>query len=534
MFENLVDYMMREHGASLALVEPYISTDWADEYQTTYARRFREYPRLARRIHFFSRGTGTRRHAESAVRLLQSSTLARRYKGYCVVRPFSPATIVDAVVAGPDHSRTNATLIPCARSFRVHVAGRALEVSGTPFLEQDGNVSVCAEAALWVVARCLHAQGSAVRYRPSDMGRLATKYSTWGSLREGLDVRQMVMAMTEMAANPEMPKFGEADDCLVRIYARLLSGLPVIVTSDDHAVTIVGWSYGSATNGIVDSRLTASHIQTLIGHDDARSAYVRYSVVVDRRTGQGTLVLRGRDNDLPVRRIIAPSFPRVALRVRDVMSLVRVLIDRERIRIFGDIWKSVDLKDWRYRPILLPTAEFMRRVKSEAPPIYGIRRVLKRPRFVIDGYAASLWPKHIWVVELISSSELEKYGPLEARVSGELILDATASPTLGTDDPDGPAAFLSLYLAGQIFRTWTRTKPSGANDTEIQAWGVDADATGRPLRPRGAVDFVLDDGHRPSKHTSLVRWRAGSLPGNANGEGGTYGPRTHDDARSGL
>lgn len=46
--------LAREKGCRWILSEPYISTDYADEFSVFYGRIFRHIPRLCKRLHFFS------------------------------------------------------------------------------------------------------------------------------------------------------------------------------------------------------------------------------------------------------------------------------------------------------------------------------------------------------------------------------------------------------------------------------------------------------------------------------------------------
>jgi hypothetical protein len=67
------------------VVEPYVSTDFADEYAAFYSRIFQDVPRVCRRLHFF-RGIGENGRPVSKADLLNMpKEVQGAYLGYTVV-----------------------------------------------------------------------------------------------------------------------------------------------------------------------------------------------------------------------------------------------------------------------------------------------------------------------------------------------------------------------------------------------------------------------------------------------------------------
>jgi hypothetical protein len=321
-------------GARWIVAEPYISTDWADEYQAWYSRIFRHVSRLTTRLHFFSR-QGPRGFPRQADRIkLQVANLhqlldtgSAHYLGYSVIRPFQtgdperkyvraptvgetvlefPAQadvpgelhMISPVHGTPTSFPTSPARSFCVTPFRTHLRGFELQVSGFPFIQQDQVVSVCAEANLWMVARYLHAKGEGRRFRPSEMERSAASVYSIGPARVGLDDYQLYGALRQLGINADRITPGNASDALSLLTAFTSSGMPVIASvgptkPDDplealvpnHVIAILGatfgeekpdWAIAKGKIALPESIQSAAwFMDSTIVHDDSIGPYIQ-------------------------------------------------------------------------------------------------------------------------------------------------------------------------------------------------------------------------------------------------------------------
>lgn len=464
------------------VVEPYVSTDFGDEYSAFYSRIFQNVPRLCNRLHFFA-GIGDDSRPIALLDLLNlSSEVSAAYRGYAVVRPTSPLLVGDAVLASP-HRGGALDLVHCQSRFRVHLLGHELTVQGMPFIEQDAEVGVCADADLWMVARYMHRIGECRRFRPSEMHQLATKGLFHGPAREGKLREQMMDALRRMDLSPEFIWAETPEKTMAVLYSCVESEIPVIVGLPGHVVTVIGHGYhdkmlfadGDKPGSMADC------VNAFVAHDDAKGPY-RWLPVSIRPAANGfppRLLLDGQ----PVDWCIFPEPPRVNLRRGDVISnlghwlwlfatklqdFVRDDVDSGRP---GTWWTESDLAGLVTREYLRRNDQFKRDIyPSASDSRWGDAGFARRPLEVVLRYWCQRMPKYVWVVELARKSDLNGKSPLERKIVGEVIFDSTAH----FRDPIG--ALLAFHLDDRLL---IRTSPG--SDVQFEMIGLSMHNAYSPL-----------------------------------------------------
>ena len=106
---NTIRHLRVLNVKSYVLEDPYIDQDYSSDYSQFYARMFRTYDRLCKRIHFFSRDISPL--LQRPLSTIQLSRLGgfgeENYRGFCVIRPLSTAPVGRTVLQARLASRFN-------------------------------------------------------------------------------------------------------------------------------------------------------------------------------------------------------------------------------------------------------------------------------------------------------------------------------------------------------------------------------------------------------------------------------------------
>ena len=267
---------------SYVLEDPYIDQDYSADYSQFYARTFRTYARLCKRVHFFSRDISPLlQRPLSTTRLSSLGDFAEQtYCGFCVIRPLSTAPIGRTVLLARLASGFDMeTTVTCRADFDAHLLGARLHVTGTSFLQQDTRVGACAQVAIWTGMRHMHARYNYPWVSVADITTFAKPPSpieavSLPNASDRLSTESMVGAIAEAGYQPlYIPR----PDIASAILPYVESGIPVILGLDiggnvGHAVTVIGRVFakqGSPTNRAID------YVPAYIVHDDQSGPYMR-------------------------------------------------------------------------------------------------------------------------------------------------------------------------------------------------------------------------------------------------------------------
>jgi hypothetical protein len=152
-----------ELGARMAVLEfRYVDPDYRSEYTRFYSSAFRRYPSVASRLNFFAETVEDGRSLVDDPTILESLT----YVGYCVLRPLPAAPVGRVMLRAPDWAAADVT---CSVVEEVSLFGSPLLIEGAPFIAQDGQLGVCAHAALWMTAHQHHLRDGRRRVLPGEV-----------------------------------------------------------------------------------------------------------------------------------------------------------------------------------------------------------------------------------------------------------------------------------------------------------------------------------------------------------------------------
>jgi hypothetical protein len=225
-------------GAQSAVLEyRYLDSDYRNEHSRFYSTTFRRYPSVAHRLHFFAQPLPPE--------LMSASEPARfnnlDYLGYTILRPVAGAPVGRTMLRPHEDIATHVT---CQAQDTVHLLGERLTVTATPFIAQDAQLSICAHADLWMIARYHQLRFGGHYVLPGDIADAVPQDVGRGTPSSGLSLYQISVAAARLGLPAlvygiDPPPAGETP---LRIACRYLnSGIPVIVGGGEHAFVLIGY-----------------------------------------------------------------------------------------------------------------------------------------------------------------------------------------------------------------------------------------------------------------------------------------------------
>lgn len=424
------------------LVEPYVSTDFQDEYSVTYSRVFTPIQRDCWRVHVF---------ASSSIDISSILRMDRRlrdaYKGYFVARPLTTHRVGPCMLA-PPWVADGASLVHALMHVDSHILGHRLSLDCCPFIQQETRVSVCAEAVLWMVLRILHAKGECGRFRPSEIVRRVYNPLYESFVADGLYVEQIASVLQDLGIERAVEYPKDAADAARQIYAYVESELPVVVGTPGHVMAVIGHCYPRRLWLPPEERSFSGLLDRFIVHDDSRGPYLAMELGKTPLTGKEHLTLDGN----PITSLVVPLPARVSIRAQTVFrmtdSILRKLPDliRNVCPAASDVADRWDREDFER----LVLRHYLRRSDVFKAEIHG-RQPGMHPSFVVH-YWRQPMPRYIWVVELSRRDDVENRRARDRRIRGEIVFDSTASG----HDPMG--AVIAVHWDGALFTRLGRAR----------------------------------------------------------------------------
>lgn len=175
--DNIIRHLNELGVKSYVLEAPYIDRDYSADYLEFYARTFRTHTKHCKRVHFFSDDISPLLDSPLTTEKLQdfSQTASDSYCGFCVIRPLPTAPIGRTVLLSRVRDSLNVeATITCRAGFDANLFGVDLCVTGTPFIQQDARVGACAQVAIRVGMRHMHARYGHAWVSGADITRFAT------------------------------------------------------------------------------------------------------------------------------------------------------------------------------------------------------------------------------------------------------------------------------------------------------------------------------------------------------------------------
>ncbi len=394
---------------SVAVERHYIDKDYRDTFTNFHAKKFSTPDSRCVRLHLFD--------GVIQYETLRTGTQVRQnYLGYIVLRPTRPNCIGRTLLEPRACGLTDCHISLC--SEEVSIQGTILNVSGFPFISQDADVTVCAQSALWMLARYF-----SNRYRahpeiyPFRVADLTRDYSI-GRLfpTSGLYIWQMAEALRQIGYSPiiyDRSRYSIDGEFEHLMYTYVESGIPILAAFEDHVVVLFGHRshFGNTPSALphwTPFVFSSQFNCEFIGNDDNGFPYQ----VLRRGTASAAMPHKISD----VRQFIAPLPEKVFLPAESFQSVVRQILQRQDVG-FRRHSPAISSGQPVLRLFLTTGRSFKKRLTARGmgnATVENVYRNLPLPHF-------------IWVCEI------SHLGVYPENVLGEIIWDATRNPY----EPDG-------------------------------------------------------------------------------------------------
>jgi hypothetical protein len=429
----------------------YIDKDYRDTFSNFHSKRFNTPDSRCVRLHFFSLHVT---HEEIAAAAAEADASARQkvgnsYLGYSVIRPTKPYCIGRTFLSHVLRVNPSAHLSTCKEE--VHLMGTPIQVQGFPFISQDSDATVCAEASLWMLLRYYsnryrwysevlpfqvtsltadHAYGS--RVYPSG-GR-----NSW-QLAEGLRL-QRFSPMIYNRQEIESKFKGQFDHLL---YTYVESGLPLLATVPGHVMVIFGHTsnYSLPLPKKTGDFIYSSHFnRAYVVHDDNCFPYQMLNQEGPKEERDSNYSWKEIDE------FIVPLPEKVFLPAEEVKNAIEKVLRDPKAGLAQS--KVLNGRPLLLRLFLTSARAFKRRLTE---------RTMGNP-LVEQAYRQIPMPHFFWVCEIADYMEYSS----SRKVLGEVIWDATRN----AHEPDG---WIALHLPEKLIID------QGAvlnKKQELQAWNL--------------------------------------------------------------
>ena len=433
---RIAELVLTEGCKVMVAEEEYVDKDFLDEYAAFYCKGFASPAPRCVRLHFFAT------EKISTEELFDLERYDENYLGYTIVRPIE-AFITGRTIIQRRFRDGSRHFILSTAEFESNLSGSKLRVTGMPFMQQDNNVGVCAQAALWMVLLYCHRRHGLSRWLPSGITECATRYLSHGWPKVGLSPEQLVEVLRSAGLNPlviETPDTFSARDKAKLIYNYVESEIPVIlflrVVGGLHAVVAIGHTFDHRLSGICEHHFAHNidWIRNFYIHDDSRGPY-QLMPVLHSPSGPYSVeknvvgVLVPLDSGIRLRGDYAEGHAKWW--IARINNLFRLLTAIGPHNFDEFCFTEEELSGLVLRAYLRHSNVYKEALLHCADMDFALRKEYRSRRL----------PKYIWVVE-ISREELLRKPRAELRqMIGEVLLDPTASEQA----PIASMLFLHLY-----------------------------------------------------------------------------------------
>ncbi len=237
--------MVEEAGCRTVVIEtPPVDKEFKAEYEKFYKNVFKVNTDKVDRLHFFK---GSIKNVDDI------KNGDERYLGYCDIRPLQPPSISGAVISRSVFIKKNNEylFLVCKRVFDIDFNGKILKVDAFPYLQQDGRIIRCAQAALTSVSIYLKKNLTG-----PDFTEIVAKVPTGNRTipSSGMTGQQIGLSLEAMGREAVLYEYwgDDSDDVPLQhreqiIYRYLESGIPVIIGvvagSEMHALVVIGHTF---------------------------------------------------------------------------------------------------------------------------------------------------------------------------------------------------------------------------------------------------------------------------------------------------
>lgn len=465
--KNIRNLLVSQNCISVIVEDEYVDIDYRNEFSTLYSKSFKKYEHFSKRLHFFKK-----KITPETIKSAKSDQ--QGYLGYIVLRPTLVGRIGRTVICPPFLSG-KPDIKMCAARFSSHLEGNEFSVVGSPYIQQDSMVMVCAQSSIWMASRYNSTQNAIFRgttqHLPHEITENACRnISFWGRPlpSDGLTIHQMVNALVHMDYFPVLYlKADNSDspwDPIEIVYRYTSSGIPVIITVPCHALTVFGYKEKIQPNCSPEGKniISRSHwINALIINDDAVGPYRLMPRDESERekflnSPEAALLPPGDwcyRSAVDIDGVIVPLPEKIYLLSIHIATIIKGLLKRPFIqnKILQTAIKkdNKDLQEF-LECLTIPTKNDPVTFGGFIIPSYKYQEYLRGDSAkrgmsaqVRDIYQEMMLPYYVWVVELSSFSRISK-GSTGRTVFGEILLDSTSNKF-------GPS-FIVIHLPGILIK----------------------------------------------------------------------------------
>ena len=248
-FKRILQLVFCQNCCTLIVEHDFQDEYYQSEYDYFYERIHRKPCATTTRLHFFSE-----KITEESLSNIEQYN--KNYLGFCILRPFQHQRVVFAIIKPLEDTTKNKKIyILCQSTIKVFLAGKSLNIKGFPFIQQDGQLGVCAHVALAMVDRYLSETNNKKYMKIPEIVECISKIPTLGRTipSPGLSAIHISNAFKEMGYEPLIYVYENDSNRLNLfspervIYHYIESGLPIILgiptKTSGHALTVIGHSF---------------------------------------------------------------------------------------------------------------------------------------------------------------------------------------------------------------------------------------------------------------------------------------------------
>ncbi|MGC4073998.1 MAG: hypothetical protein QM760_16100 [Nibricoccus sp.] len=438
---------------SIAIERHYIDRDYRDTFSGFHSKKFVTPSSRTVRLHFFAELITTSQLREGRVSHEQ-------YIGYAVIRPTRPNCIGRTLLNPKLIRGLVGTLCKCRE--KVSIQGAEMPVEGFPFISQDGDATVCAESATWMVMRYFSNRYRAYReMQPFKITTATQNYARGERVypSRGLHLWQMAETLRREGFAP-LTYFRDnyVDTFYELLYTYVESGFPVFAMLQGHVVVALGHHSDYSMVLPKGDRFVKSSVfnRAFVINDDNFFPYQR----IEPKTTSAATTPNPMISGYPLEDIVAFSVPlpeKVFLAAEEFHSLVDTLL---KDHVLGIDACSPKLKD---APVVV-TRQFLTTCKSFKQHLQdrGMGSAVVR-----DVYFDLPLPHFIWVCELTTP---DLYVSGKQQVWGEILWDATRNAY-------EPAGFIAVHYPERL---WVDAGSALNQSAQVKEWTIAA-PTSYPL-----------------------------------------------------
>lgn len=418
-FRRILDAIEKQQCQSIIIEREYIDLDYLSEFEKFYATTFSSHPKECTRLHFF-----TSKVTENDY--LNLSKHQKYYLGFMIIRPIDAFKTGRTVIRG-QFRNPNTNFILTKATFKVNLSGTSLQIEGMPFIQQDTNVGVCAQASIWMASLYMHQKFGYSRWLPSKITETATRYISIGAVKDGLTEDQMIQVLRDMDFNPILiESTPNVRETAKQIYSYVESEIPVLLLLNTistagivsgHVVTAIGHTFNPDSTPIFDEYKFAHNIDWIKEfyiHDDADGPLRTISLFKDDSSYS---VEENLDS------FLVPLPRGISLRSEEAEIYAKNFI-RCANQLFTDLnstdycFTDDELSKLVLRVYLRLSNKYKEALSKSDSDIHDSLRAM---------YRAKRFPRYIWVVEISKEELLNKHKNNDRRIIGEIIIDPSGS-----------------------------------------------------------------------------------------------------------